>query len=233
MSRIILKISGEALKGENQNVAKEKLEMIVDTINILKQYNHKIAIVVGGGNYFRGRENTEMEIITRDTIGMLGTVMNALYIKDYLLMNKINAIVSTPFNFPGLIEKYNDLELREKYDNVEIIIFGGGVGMSGYSTDSGVILASRKLDGDFIIKMTNVDGVYDDDPKTNLNASKFDYLTYDEIIQNNYKVMDMYAIENARKNNIKILVMNFMKYNELNDYFNGKKVGTEVTNEKR
>lgn len=233
MSRIVLKISGEALKDESHNVSKNKLNMIVDTINILKKYNHKISIVVGGGNYFRGRENTEMEVITRDTIGMLGTVMNALYIKDYLLMNKINAVVSTPFNFPGLIEKYNDLELREKYDNGEIIIFGGGVGMSGYSTDSGVILASRKLDGNFIIKMTNVDGVYDDDPKLNVNAKKFDRLTYDEIIQNNYKVMDMYAISSAMKNNIKILVMNFLKYEELNNYFNGENVGTEVTNEER
>lgn len=233
MNRIILKISGEALKGDNQNVAKDKLEIIVQTINILKKYNNKIAIVIGGGNYFRGRENTEMEIITRDTIGMLGTVMNALYLKDYLLMNKINAVVDTPFNFPGLIEKHNDLDLLDKYDNGEIIIFGGGVGMSGYSTDSGVILASHKLDGDFIIKMTNVDGVYDADPKTNLNASKFDCLTYDEIIQNNYQVMDMYAIENAKKNGIKILVMKFFKYYELNDYFKGKKIGTEVTNEKR
>lgn len=230
MSRIVLKISGEALKEDNQNVSKDKLKMIVETINILKKYNHKVSIVVGGGNYFRGRENTEMEIITRDTIGMLGTVMNALYIKDYLLMNKINASVSTPFNFPGLIQKYNDLELREKYDNGEIIIFGGGVGMSGYSTDSGVILASRKLNGDFIIKMTNVDGVYDSDPKINLNAIKFDKLTYDEIIQNDYKVMDRYAIENAKENNIKILVMNFQKYQCLEDYFKGKNIGTEVTN---
>ncbi len=228
MSRIVLKISGEALKGNNSNVEEEKLKIILNTINILKEHNHKIAIVVGGGNYFRGRENTHMEVITRDTIGMLGTVMNALYIKDYLMKNGFNAIVSTPFSFPNLIEEHTDMELINKYDDGDIIIFGGGVGMSGYSTDSGVILATKKLNSDFIIKMTNVDGVYDSDPKINKDAIKYDRLTFKEVIDKDLKVMDMYAIEEAEKRNIKILVMNFLKYNELEDYFNGKLIGTEV-----
>lgn len=228
MSRIVLKISGEALKDNNSNVAEEKLKIILNTINILKKYKHKIAIVVGGGNYFRGRENTHMEVITRDTIGMLGTVMNALYIKDYLMKSGLNAIVSTPFSFPNLIEEYTDMELINKYDGGDTIIFGGGVGMSGYSTDSGVILATKKLNSDFIIKMTNVDGVYDSDPKVNKDAIKYDRLTFKEVIEKDLKVMDMYAIEEADKRNIKILVMNFLKYNELEDYFNGKLIGTEV-----
>lgn len=228
MSRIVLKISGEALKDNNSNVAEEKLKIILNTINILKKYNHKIAIVVGGGNYFRGRENTHMEVITRDTIGMLGTVMNALYIKDYLMKNGYNAVVSTPFSFPNLIKEYSDVDLINKYDGGDIIIFGGGVGMSGYSTDSGVILATKKLNSDFIIKMTNVDGVYDSDPKINKDAIKYDRLTFKEVIEKDLKVMDMYAIEEADKRDIKILVMNFLKYNELEDHFNGLLVGTEV-----
>jgi len=228
MSRIILKISGEALKDNNSNVSEDKLKIILNTIKILKKYNHKIAIVVGGGNYFRGRENTHMEVITRDTIGMLGTVMNALYIKDYLEKNAYKIVVSTPFSFPNLIDNYNDEKLKEKYNDGDIIVFGGGVGMSGYSTDSGVILASNKLDGDFIIKMTNVNGVYDSDPKINLNAKKYDKLTYQEVIEKDLKVMDKYAIEKAKDKNIKILVMNFLEYEKLNNYFNGELVGTEV-----
>lgn len=228
MSRIVLKISGEALKGTDSNVSDEKLNIILNTINILKKYNHKVAIVVGGGNYFRGRENTHMEVVTRDTIGMLGTVMNALYIKDYLIKNGYNTIVSTPFDFPNLIDKYTDEELINKYDDNNIIIFGGGVGMSGYSTDSGVILASNKLQSDFIIKMTNVDGVYDSDPKINKDAIKYDKLTFDDVLDKDLKVMDRYAIIEAQKKNIKILVMNFLKYSELDDYFNGKLIGTEV-----
>lgn len=228
MSRIILKISGEALKNSDENVSVDKLNVVLNTIMILKKYNHKVAIVVGGGNYFRGRENTHMEVITRDTIGMLGTIMNALYIKDYLIKNNINSIVSTPFSFPNLINKYTDEELKGKYDNGDVVIFGGGVGMSGYSTDSGVILASDKLNSNFIIKMTNVDGVYDSDPKLNSKALKYDKLTYDEVLNKDLKVMDRYAIENAKNKNIKILVMNFLKYEEIEEYLNGKIIGTEV-----
>lgn len=228
MSRIILKISGEALKNSENNVSEEKLNIILNTINILRKYNHKIAIVVGGGNYFRGRENTHMDETTRDTIGMLGTVMNALYIKDYLLKNDYKAIISTPFSFPNLIDNYSDKELIDRYNNDDIIIFGGGVGMSGYSTDSGVILATKKIESDLIIKMTNVDGVYDSDPKINPSAIKYDRLTFSEVLQKNLKVMDKYAILEASKRNIKILVINFLKYNELEDYFNGKLIGTEI-----
>lgn len=228
MSRVVLKISGEALKGNDSNVSEEKLDIILKTIEILKKHKHKIAIVIGGGNYFRGRENTHMEVITRDTIGMLGTVMNALYIKDYLIKNGYNAVVSTPFSFPNLIEEVSDKELLNKYDDGDIIIFGGGVGMSGYSTDSGVILATKKINSDLIIKMTNVDGVYNSDPTINKNAIKYDKLTYNEVIEKDLKVMDMYAIEEASKRNIKILVMNFLKYELLENYFNGYLIGTEV-----
>lgn len=228
MSRIILKISGEALKDENINVSENKLKIILKTVNILKKYNHNVAIIVGGGNYFRGRENTQMNVITRDTIGMLGTVTNALYIKDYLEKNNIKITVTTPFNFPGLINEYTEEELKNKYELGEIIVFGGGVGKSGYSTDSGVILASEMIGCDLIIKMTNVDGIYDSDPKLNKEAVKFDKLTYQDILKNNYKVMDKYAIEKAMENNIKILVINFMDYQKLENYFNGDVIGTEV-----
>lgn len=228
MSRIVIKVSGEALKGNDNNVDDSKLEIVLNTIKILRKYDHKIAIVVGGGNFFRGRENTHMDAVTRDTIGMLGTVMNALYIKDYLEKNDLKVVISTPFEFPNLIDDISDKDLKAKYEDDNIIVFGGGVGMSGYSTDSGVILASEKLESDFIIKMTNVDGVYDSDPKINKDAKKFDQLTYEEILKNNYNVMDMYAIEKCMQMNIKILVMNFLKYEKLNDYFEGKMIGTEV-----
>lgn len=232
MSRIILKISGEALKIDSKNVSNDKLNIILETINILRKYNHKIAIVIGGGNFFRGRENTDMNEVTRDTIGMLGTVMNSLYIKDYLEKNNVKCLVSTPFLFPDLIDKYSNKELLNMYNSNEIIIFGGGFGKSGYSTDSGVVLANNILNTDLIIKMTNVDGVYNKDPHIYDDAKKFNKLSYDEIIKNDYKVMDMFAIEDAMKKNIKILVMNFNKYMDLNTYFEGNLIGTEVSNER-
>lgn len=228
MSKIILKISGEALKNNNDIVSIDKLNIIFKTIEMLKKDNHQIGIVVGGGNFFRGREHTDMEKVTADTIGMLGTIMNALYLKDYLEKNNLKAIISTPFDFPELISNYDDNELRNKYNNGEIIIFGGGIGKSGYSTDSGTILASEKLKSDLIVKMTNVDGVYNCDPKANENAIKFDRLAFDEVIENKYNVMDEYAIVKCKENNVKILVINFNDYENIIKYLNGENVGTII-----
>jgi len=230
MSRIILKVSGEALRNENVLVSKEKLKIILDTIKLLKKENHKIGIVVGGGNFFRGRENTDMSKVNADTIGMLGTIMNALYIKDYIEKNSINCAVSTPFSFPNLLNDYNIEELNEAYDNGNVIIFGGGIGQSGYSTDSGAAMAAELLNGDLIVKMTNVDGVYDSDPKMNKDAIKFDKLDFDEIIEKKLKVMDLEALKKCKQNNINILVINFTEYEKIIGYLKGIQVGTIIKN---
>ncbi len=229
MSRIILKISGEALKEGNDVVSLNKLDIIKKTIKILQSNNHQVGVVVGGGNIFRGREHSDMNKVTADTIGMLGTVMNALYLKDYLDKNEIANIISTPFDFPSLIPNFNDEELVENINNNKVVIFGGGIGKSGYSTDSGTILAAKKIKCDLIIKMTNVDGVYSDDPKVNKDAIKFDHLSYNEVIENNYGVMDMYAIKECQNLGIKILVMNFSKYNDINKYFMEENLGTIIS----
>ena len=227
MNRVILKISGEALKGDNEQVSNEKLNIVLNTIKILGNRGWRIGIVIGGGNFFRGREHVDMNKVTADTIGMLGTVMNALYLKDYLEKNGINSIVSTPFDFPNLLENYTKDELLKLSDN-NVIIFGGGVGMSGYSTDSGVILAKDTINANMIIKMTNVDGVYDGDPRINENAIKFDRLTYKEVLDKDLKVMDSYAVEKCMDSNTKILVINFNDYNKLDDFLDGKSVGTII-----
>ena len=227
MSRIILKISGEALKDEGKNVSNNKLEIVLRTINKLKD-NHQIGIVIGGGNFFRGRENANIEKVTGDTIGMLSTIINSLYLKDYLEKNNLKVILSNPFNFNELMDKYNNDELKDYYDNNHIIIFGGGIGKSGFSTDSGAILAADILNSDLIIKMTNVDGVYDSDPKNNPNAKKYNRLTYDEVIDKNLKVMDLYAIEKCKEKNISILVINFNDYKKISEAINNKNIGTYI-----
>lgn len=228
MNRVILKISGEALKEDNIQVSKNKLKVVLETVKILKCLNKKVAIVIGGGNFFRGREHTDMNAVTGDTIGMLGTIMNALYVKDYLENNKIDCIIDTPFMFPDLIKNYSNDELKQIYDDGKVIIFGGGIGKSGYSTDSGTIHASKKIASELIIKMTNVDGVYDDDPKKNINAQKFDKLSYEEVIEKDLKVMDSYAVKECQIENIKILVINFNDYEQIKNYFEGKMIGTEI-----
>ena len=228
MSRVILKISGEALKSDNNLVSEIKLKIVLKTIELLKQEHNEVGIVIGGGNYFRGREHQDMDKVTADTIGMLGTIMNALYLKDYLIKNNIEALVTTPFSFPNLLKDYQNEEINTEFNKGKVIIFGGGIGKSGYSTDSGVVLAALTLGADLIIKMTNVDGVYSEDPKINPKAIKYDYLTNQEVIKKDLKVMDIYAIEECQKNNIKILVMNFNEYEKITEYFRGAKVGSLI-----
>lgn len=227
MSKIVLKISGEALKNDSENVSREKLHIVLNAIKLLKTNGHEVGVVIGGGNFFRGREHEDMNKVTADTIGMLGTVMNALYLKDYLENNGIKAIVQTPFTFPGLIDNHSNDELKEMYKD-NIIIFGGGIGKSGYSTDSGVVHAANILESDLIIKMTNVDGVYDSDPKTNPEAKKYDKISFQDVIKQDLKVMDMYAIKKCMENNIRILVIDFDDYEKIIDYFNGQVIGTII-----
>lgn len=227
MSKIILKISGESLKEEEENVSKNKLERILNLINLLKS-NHEVAIVIGGGNFFRGRSHPEMDKVTADTIGIFSSIINALYLKDYFNSHNVECTLATPFNVPNLIDNLSDAELKNSYNDGKIIIFGGGVGKSGYSTDSGTILALEKIDADLIIKLTNVDGVYSEDPKVNKDAIKYDYLTYGEVLEKDLKVMDTYAIKKCQELNTKILVMNFNDYEKIIDYFENKKIGTII-----
>ena len=228
MSRIILKISGEALKDDTQNISNNKLDIVLKTVQYLRKNNHFVGIVVGGGNFFRGRENPDMNKVTADTIGMLGTVMNALYLKDYFSKNAIDCVVSTPFVFPGLLDNLSDEELKDRYEDGKVVIFGGGVGKSGYSTDSGTILASEKLDSNLIIKMTNVDGVYSSDPRIDKDAIKYDRLTYKDVIDNKLQVMDEYAIKKCMENKIKILVIDFNDYEKIDKFFNNDIIGTII-----
>ncbi len=227
MSKIILKISGESLKEDLENVSQNKLDKVLSLVNLLKS-NHEVAIVIGGGNFFRGRSHPEMDKVTADTIGIFSSIINALYLKDYLTNHNVKCILATPFNVPNLITNLSDGELKNSYNAGQVIIFGGGVGMSGYSTDSGTILALEKLDADLIIKLTNVDGVYSDDPKVNKDAIKYDYLTYEEVLEKDLKVMDAYAIKKCQELHTKILVMNFKDYEKIMAYFNNEKIGTLI-----
>ena len=228
MSRIILKISGEALSNNEELVNKEKLELVLNTIKLLRSKGHLVAIIIGGGNIFRGRSNPNMDPANSTAIGVSGSIINSLYLKDYLEQNGNKVALSTPFELNSLIEKYSDTELLDKYNNGEIIIFGGGVGKIGYSTDSGIILANDKLQCDLLIKMTNVDGVYNDDPNKNPNAIKYDFITFEKVLEDGLKIMDEQAILECKNKNIKILVIDFYKYIELEDFFEGRKVGTLI-----
>ena len=231
--RIVLKISGESLK-EDQNISNTALEKILKEINELKEGNELI-IVVGGGNFWRGRNKLDIDNSTSDYIGMLATDMNALAISSYLDRNGVKNKCFSAFEVCGIIEKLptkNILELLK--DN--IIILGGGTGLPGFSTDMTTINAAVTYEADLILMSKNVDGIYDKDPKEE-GAKKIDRMSHEELFSMSVKqgtncllVMDLEAMSTLVKHKIPIYLYNNNKIRSIDDVINGEE-GTKVITE--
>lgn len=229
---ILLKLSGESLMDGIENVNKEKTKEIANLIKKVHDMNINIGIVVGGGNFFRGRSNTDMEAINADSMGMLGTTMNALALRDAFNKVGLPNVIYSPFDFNELIEKHTTSELIDMYNKGTVIIFSGGTGHIGCSTDSAASMKAIMLDSDVIIKLTNVDGVYDKDPNKYKDAVLYDKLSHQDVLNNqDIKVMDLACIKDCLEHNIDILVINFNYQDNLLKVLNGNKIGTVITSE--
>lgn len=229
MKRILIKLSGESLMGDVALIDKEKTKEIASLIKRVREMGIEVAIVIGGGNFFRGRSNQDMYQLYVDTMGMLGTTINALGLADAFRNANVPCIISTPFDLNGLIPKYEMDEVKEKIkDNV--VIFGGGTGHIGCSTDTCASNKASVIGADTIIKLTNVDGVYDKDPNKYPDAVMYNELTHQEVLDNpEIKVMDIPAIEECQNNNIDITVINFNDKENLIRILEGKKIGTRIS----
>ncbi len=227
--RILIKLSGESLMGDVALIDKEKTKEIAKLIKQVRDMGIEVGIVIGGGNFFRGRSNQDMYQLYVDTMGMLGTVMNALGLADAFRNAEVPCIISTPFDLNGLIPKYDSSEVLEKIaDNV--VIFGGGTGNIGCSTDTCASNKACLIKADTIIKLTNVDGVYNKDPNKYDDAIMYDSLTHSEVLANpEIKVMDIPAIEECLNNDIDINVINFNDKENLIRVLDNKKRGTKIT----
>lgn len=209
--KLVLKISGEILDINNLEESKRNFSSFIEK---LINNNHQIAIVIGGGNIFRGRDNLHMNEVNRDTIGMLASVMNSLHLHDILTRNNIPAIISTPFHLNNLIPFYNEDDLINNFNN-KVLIFGGGIGKTGVSTDTKCFEVAKLLNADMIVKLTNVDGIYDKDPHKYTDAKFIKNISFDEVIKNGLNVLDLGIIEACKINNIKIKIMNYKDKNEI------------------
>ena len=226
---ILIKLSGESLMGDIENVSKEKTLEIAKLIKEVKALGCNIGIVIGGGNFFRGRSNKDMEPLFVDTMGMLGTTINALGLADAFKKEGVPCVISTPFDLNGLIPKLSTEEVLEKL-NDNVVIFGGGTGHIGCSTDTCASNKASLINADAIIKLTNVDGVYDKDPNQFDDAKMYDQLTHQQVLDNPLiKVMDIPAIEECMNNDIDILVINFNDKNNLIKVLSGTKMGTKIS----
>ena len=227
--KILIKLSGESLMSDDALIDKEKTKEIAKLIKRVTLMGIKIGIVIGGGNFFRGRSNKDMYALYVDNMGMLGTIINGIGLMDAFRNEGVDAIISTPFALLDLKTNYSDEEVLDKIEN-NVVIFGGGTGHIGCSTDTAASHKASLIHADAIIKLTNVDGVYNKDPNKYPDAVKYDKLTHQEVLDNQeIKVMDIPAVKECMDNNIDITVINFNDKENLIRVLNGEKLGTIIT----
>ena len=227
--RVLLKISGEALAGSDKfGINEEMTRKVAKEIKQIHDLGVEVAIVVGGGNFWRGRTSKDMDRATADYMGMLATVMNSLAVQESLLAIGVPAKVQTSIEMREVAEPYARRKALSHLEHGDVVIFGAGTGNPFFSTDTAAALRAAEIGADVILLAKNVDGVYDSDPATNPDAVKFDDLTFMEVIERDLKVMDLTAATLCKDNNIAIHVFALAEEGNVLKALTGEKIGTIV-----
>jgi len=229
--RILLKLSGEALAGKTGfGIDVDEAEAIARRIKEVYATGLEVAVVIGAGNLWRGKQGLEhgMDRATADYMGMLATVMNAMALMDALEREGVYTRVMSAIEMRAIAEPYIRRRATRHLEKGRVVIFGAGTGNPFFSTDTAAALRATEIEADVVIKATKVDGVYDSDPKKNPNAVKFDELNYIDVINRRLEVMDSTAITHCMENKIPILVVNLWDPHALLSALKGEAVGTLV-----
>lgn len=229
--RVLLKLSGEVLAGEKgTGIDFDKVTEVCEQIKKCVQMGVQVAIVVGGGNFWRGRSSGKMDRTRADHMGMLATTINSLALCDALEQLGVTARVQTAIEMRQFAEPYIRNKAIRHLEKGRVVIFGCGTGNPFFSTDTAAALRGAEIGADVIFKATNVDGVYDSDPKTNPGAVKFDTLTHHEVLARELHVMDSTAASLCMDNDIDILVFNLNNPENIVSAITGANIGTVVKN---
>lgn len=231
--RIVLKLSGEALRepGSQDNISPEIVEGIANQIKAAHHTGMEIAIVVGGGNFWRGAAaaGRGMDRATADYVGMLATVMNALAVQSMLEAVGVPSRVQTAIEMKNVAESFIRRLAIRHLEKGRVLILGGGTGNPFFTTDTTAALRASEIGADIIFKATNVDGIYDKDPRQHDDAQRFDTITYNEALARNLKVMDGTAFTLCQDNNIPIVVFNMNQEDNIRRALSGDDIGTIVS----
>ena len=230
--RILLKISGEALAGERDfGIDAGILQFVAGEIRSALDLGVQVAMVVGGGNIFRGIQGSEkgMDRATGDYMGMLATTINSLALQDALERNGIDTRVQSAIRMEQVVEPYIRRRATRHLEKNRLVIFASGTGNPYFSTDTAAALRAMEVEADVVIKATKVDGVYDSDPMKNKSAKKYTHVSYIDVLNQNLKVMDSTAISLCMDNNLPIIVFNLHEKGALARLLQGETVGTTVS----
>lgn len=230
MKRILLKLSGEALAGDKhtgfddetiKGVAKQVKELVDDGI--------QVGIVIGGGNFWRGRSAKGVDRTKADQIGMLATIMNCIYTSEIFRVEGMKTAILTPFECGSFTKLFSKDRANKYFDKGMVVFFAGGTGHPYFSTDTGVVLRAVEVEAEVILLAKAIDAVYDDDPKVNPNAKRYDEVSIDEVIAKNLQVVDMTASILARDNKMPMWVFGLGEENSIVNAVKGTFKGTKVT----
>lgn len=229
--KILLKVSGEAFADKDgRGVDKQAIECFAQEVINVKKLGVKIAIVVGGGNFWRERDFRDLNIprTKSDEIGMVATFMNGLVLSAFFEQKNLDTIVYSAKNAAGYISGFSSDSAKKSLNDGKIVILTGGTGHPFFTTDSAAVLRALELDCDAVLKGTKVDGIYDADPKDNPNAKKFDEISYEDAISKNLRALDRTAYALAMEKRIPLVVFNVFKKGSLLKLIEGGKIGTLV-----
>ena len=225
--RVLLKLSGESLAGEEKKgINFDIVESFCSAIKKCVDDGVQVAIVVGGGNFWRGRSSGKMDRTRADHMGMLATAINALGVGDTLEQAGVDVRVMTAISMPQVAEPYIRNRAVRHLDKGRVVIFGCGTGNPFFSTDTAAALRAVEIDADIIMKATMVDGVYDSDPKKNPDAKRYDRVSFDEVLAKNLAVMDSTAASLCKDNNMPILVFSVDEPMNIYKAVCGENIGT-------
>jgi uridylate kinase len=230
--RILLKLSGEALGGENGfGISPAAVQSTAGQVKEVRELGIEVVVVIGGGNIFRGLQGSEkgIERATGDYMGMLATIINSLALQDALEKMGIATRVQSAITMHQVAEAFIRRRAVRHLEKGRVVIFGGGTGNPFFSTDTAAALRANEIGADVILKATKVDGIYDSDPKKNPNAKRFQRISYLEALQRQLKVMDSTAFSLCMENKMPIIVFDVFKPHNLRRVVLGEEVGTLVT----
>lgn len=230
MRRILLKLSGEALAGDKKmGFDEETVRRVALQVKELVDDGIQVGIVIGGGNFWRGRSSENIDRTKADQIGMLATVMNCIYVSEIFRSVGMMTNILTPFECGSFTKLFSKDRANKYFEKGMVVFFAGGTGHPYFSTDTGVVLRAIEVDAEVILLAKSIDGVYDDDPKKNPHAKKYDEVTIDEVIEKNLQVVDMTASILARDNRMPMWVFGLNEENSIVNTIKGRFNGTKVT----
>lgn len=232
-SRILLKLSGEALADGDEQFSHRKLSALAQTLHQAVQSGVQVGVVCGAGNIFRARQANVNVLgrVTADQVGMLGTIMNAAVLRDYLRAEGQKARIFAPRDHLPLADAFARDKALDLMKSEHILLFAGGTGNPYFTTDSAAALRALEISADVLLKATQVDGVYDSDPHEYADAKRFDSLSYDEILERKLRVMDLTAITMCAEGNLSVTVFDGSDPENLLRILAGETLGTRITKE--